>query len=283
MAVLEVREIHNGRDGEDRLNRDGRQVLRYSRVFRVATSSNFDDGRIVKRSASLPRVGSQHNTDATAFCRSVRARNESFSKRVWLVTCLYSTEREVNEDPLAEPAEISWSTQVASRPFEKDIEGKPIENSAGDRFDPLPEDDDSYWVASVKKNVPAVPIWFLEYRIVQNDADFILDGVEVLRGQARLVRIAITAEQERNDIRFRVLTMTIGLKEEGWKASIHDVGLNAIDATGKKVPALNEDGTRSQVPQSLDGKGAQLKKGAEREFLEFDLRPEKDFKVLPLA
>ncbi|KKM87078.1 hypothetical protein LCGC14_1272490, partial [marine sediment metagenome] len=102
MSVDTFNEIHRGRDGADEFSGQ-KTVTRYTRVFRATTTSNTDEAVAVKGHSSCPRIGSIYPEDIRAKCRRVRARNESFSKRVWLVTANYSTEFEAEENPLDDP------------------------------------------------------------------------------------------------------------------------------------------------------------------------------------
>ena len=129
MAVISFKKIHNGRDGDD----DGK-ARRYTEVYRAVTNSNHDTAVTVL--AAAPAFGAVYSGDMAAFCRRRRARNESFSKRVWIVTLAYSTEREIEENPLDDPAIITWDTDPFQKPVVKDRDGKAHLNSAGDPFDP---------------------------------------------------------------------------------------------------------------------------------------------------
>lgn len=212
MAVVDFDRIHNGRGGETVIAGD-KVIKRYADVYRATTDSNTTEATDVQADARCPTIGSVCPHDAAAFCRSVKPNNIPLSKQVWLVTVGYSTETEMDEDPLAEPARITWRTEAYQKPVIRDLNGVAHTNTASDAFDPPEMMDDSRWVATVRKNVDVVPTWLLSYRDVVNNAEFILDGLTIPLGWAKLSAIEIGEEQERNDIEYRVLTMTIQLAE----------------------------------------------------------------------
>ncbi len=90
MAVTSFKEIHNSRDGGDEITR-GTTVRRHTRVFRAVTDDPDDDYTVVLAHADCPEEGEVHNNDSAAWAQRRRARNESFSKMVWIVTVNYST------------------------------------------------------------------------------------------------------------------------------------------------------------------------------------------------
>lgn len=310
MGVTSIKEIHSGRDGAEELGRDDQEVRRYTRVFRVTTGSNYDGWYVISGSPSLPVIGAVYPSDPEAYCRRRRGRNESFSKQVWIVTCAYSTEKELEENPLNEPAEIEWDTEQFQRPYVKDKDGEGIVNSAGDAFDPAVDGDDSRWMATVQKNVAAVPTWLLEYRDAVNEDEvtkdnpegtFEFDGLTIYPNEAKMQAIRISKWQERNDVNYRVLTMRIQFKYDerqhgvaeddavfkGWSRQTLDIGLrrkDPDDAT-KRIKCLDDEGREATSPMRLDGAGAQQADPtpANAKYITDDIYQRQPFAVLPLT
>jgi len=288
MAVISFKEIHDGRDSETSVRGSSQRVTtrRFTRVFRAVTNSNDDDGSVVKAYASCPRVGNLHPSDIGCWCQSVRARNESFSKTVWIVTALYSSEIEVSANPLSDPADIEWATEQFTRPYFKDRDGNWILNSAGDPFDPSVEGDDSRWVAVIQKNVSAVPTWILTYRDAVNAAACVIDGVNVGAGDAKIMALQISRWQERNDVKYRVLTLNIAVDEDGWAKHTLDAGYRELDGTTGNRKNIHNDGDDElpSSPVSLDGAGSALANPtpATAVGITSNIYKEKDFSVLPL-
>lgn len=291
MAVLTFKEIHSGRDGDESEGGEGgRIVRRYSRVFRGVTDDNADDAAVVLSNPLAPRYGSQHNKDALAFCRRRRARNESFSKNVWLATFAYSTEFELEEDPTADPVRISWNTEQFQKQFYRDRDGKALLNTAGDPPDPLTEGDDSRWTVRIVKNLSAVPVWLLAYKDVINNNPFIVDGVSVPAKVAKVQSIAISEEQERNDIMFRTLTLGLHFKPDTtWDEERLNEGLREKrpvpqdPSTFVVVNIVNDDGTEPSAPVLLDENGLAIKNPnpEDAHFIPLNLYSLADFNILP--
>ena len=281
MSVVSFDEIHNGRDGGDELSTDGRMVSRYTRVFRVITDSALDEASVILTHASCPKVGSIYQSDSLAFCRRVRPRQESFSKLVWIVTAAYSTERELEVDPLNESAAISWSTVNYTRPYFKNIDGTAILNTAGFYFDPPIEGDDSRWGANVRKNVAGVPGWLGVYRGAINLDVFVLDGFPVRNQVARLSGMEISEWQQRNEVWFRVLTMRIDIDEDTWiKQTLND-GLYEIAAPGEKPKKMTDkDGQEGTEPWPLDADGKQIANPTPANVISV---PSSIYKILPFS
>ena len=285
MSVVSVDEIHTGRDGDDEVSQK-KGVRRYTRVYRVVTNANTDGANVVL--AIAPKLGSVYPSDFRAFCRRRRARNESFSKRVWIVTIAYSTERELQENPLADPAETEWGTEQFQRPVFKNKANQAILNTAGDPPDPPAQRDDSRITAVTTKNLAVVPAWILTYRDAVNDAEFQLDGITIPKGIAKIQAVRVSKWQERNDIRFRVVTITMHFaqtEDVDWPITFLDQGFREKIA-GEMFRILDDgDGQEVTAPVPLDGAGAKLANPtpANAHFNEeyvYDLLP---FNVLPLT
>jgi len=133
MAVSSVKEIWRGRDGDDS---SSPSVRIHSRVFRVVTDDPYDDAEDIYASGLLPAIGAAHPNNASATCRRRRGRNESFSPKVWIFVCSYSTEQrfEPTDNPLNDPADIQWETQQFQKVITEDRNGDAIVNSAGQPF-----------------------------------------------------------------------------------------------------------------------------------------------------
>lgn len=289
MSIVYCKEIHDGRGGDEEYSRQG-SIRRYTRVFRVRTDSNTDDATVVKAAAELPRIGSVYPYDTGAWCRSRNAKNEGFSKIVWIVTCSYSSEREMFDNPLDDPAEIEWSSRTFQMPCPYDINDQAILNAAGDYFNPAPERMVARWSATVTKNLAAVPSWILDYANAINDSTWELDGVAIAAQVARVSDLRIGKWQERNDIAYRVVTMTFEFAPETWQLQLLNQGFRrwCEDPTDPELqigpfPCISEDGTDVKEPARLTANGEQIftKDPADSTWIEADVYEAKDFSVLP--
>lgn len=277
MAVVSAKEIWQGRNGTD-----DTRVRAYTRVWRVITDSRHDDSTVVMPACGII-PGSLHPNDATAFCRSADASNDSENPYIWQVTFTYSNERELQDNPLNDPADIQWADEPYQRPLVVDKDGDLVLNSAGDWFDPPYMIDDSRLVVTVTKNVGAVPSYILGYRNVVNSDSFTVDGVGVPSGKAKIKAISVSGKQERNGVVYRTLTIPIYLDEDGWKVKILDQGMFQVVA-GQRQPCTIL-GKSVSVPVPLDGNGLQLQNPSPTNCVarEFDGYKTKVFSILPLS
>lgn len=297
MSVTSYKLIHTGRDGGDEVASDGMASRRYTSVYRVVTDDANDDAKVVLQ--SLPDLATSYApaggvADPGAWCRRRRARNESFSKKVWIATLAFSSATELADSPLDDPATIEWHTESYSRPYYKDRNGEWILNSAGDPFDPPIEADDSRWTIVVTKNMFAVPTWYLFYQDALNSTAIEIDGVQFAAWQLKCSGIDIGSQQERNDIRYRVVTLTlqpapmtgnplVGWGDpttDGWTISLLDEGFRQIDSTTGELVAI-EDIT---APVPLNGAGRAIPDPSPTNAvgLDFDLYKLLDFNNLVL-
>jgi len=308
MGILSFDRIHEGRSSET--SADGRKVIRrFTDIYRAVTDDPHTEPEDVEAYALCPRVGQAHPRDPRAFCRRVKPDNEGFSKLVYLVTCDYSTEREMREDPTAEPTRWRWRTQGFERPVVYDRNGVGHTNAAGDPFDPPSMDDDCWWTLIGTKNLAAIPTWVLECRNTVNDADVQIDGVDVPKGWARMANLEIGEPQERNEVAFRVLTMTleVGYMDDTtnmykWNGSsytalgasefehVHskidlNAGLYCLSA-GDKVACTDDNGEEAKIPMLLAADGTQISLPADPSDATFIVSPTKrefDYTLLPLV
>lgn len=251
MAIISARELWQGRDGED-----GDKARRYQRLWRVVTDNNFEAPPSIYGACGIQR-GDPYPGDPGAWCQRANKRNESFSPKIWQVTFGYSSERELQPNPLNDPAEITWSDEQFQRPLIKDRNGQVVLNKAGDFFDPPYMVDDSRLLATVVKNVAAVPFWILQYRNVINSDAFNLDGLAVGIEKAKIRAVQISKWQERNNIRYRTLTIPIHLNEDTWKVKLANIGYYQKKG-GQRVPCLDDNGKAVTMPVALDAAGLQI-------------------------
>ncbi len=161
-----------------------------------------------------------------------------------------------------------------------------VQAAAGFYFDPSVEGYDSRWGANVTKNVIAVPVWLGGYRGAVNTDAFSLDGYAVGVRMARLSAITLSKWQERNGVRFRILTMRIDLDEDTWVKQTLNDGLYEIAAPGETATKMG-DGHEQEVtePWPLDAAGKQIAKPtpANVTYISSRIYKEGPFSVLPLT
>lgn len=281
------KETNEQRTGDENYRADGSTVSTYIRTFRMQTSLNADDSKTILDYASSPKIGSAHNSHAAAKCISRSASPVSDeTKKHWLLVARYSTEWDIDENPLDDPSKTQWSTESYQVPVAEDIHGGAIVNSAGDPFDPPGEKDDSRWTSVTRKNVAnSVPAWIFAYQDGVNSDSYTIDGKIIAAGEGKVSAIHLSEPQERNEIAYRVLTVTIHYRGEGddagsdgygsgsggdeiepWDLSLLDAGMRDLSAGGsgsadcgglRKI--LSEcDREPVDAPVPLDGEGVAL-------------------------
>lgn len=286
MAVIRISETYEGREGGTSLN-GTKSVRKHTRVFRAWTNSQYDTDWEV--CAALPPIGAVHPKDPYAFLCDKKAVNESNSKFLWRATLQYTTERQRAENPLMDPATFEWDTDTTQVPFYWDKDGYPILNTAGDYFVEPIKDEVSLWTVTVTKNLPWVPGWIGAYRDAVNSDSFLLDGIVVPVGCAKIKKIRISKIQTRNDYQYRELQLTVKLQDD-WKKTILSTGLFQLvpDPMGGdpfRLPCTDDAGHPVHHPVLLDENGAQVPTGTSPLTLTpmtIDLRKTLPFSALPL-
>ena len=157
MAVLQVREDTKDRGGGG----DSRYIRRYTRAFTVTVSSSRDGPEVVLAATGIPRVWAPYvpasgKADLRSWCKDVDAKPTD-SPYVWRVTAKYDGERDVppsrqNEQPHLRPPEVSFSVNRVAVPWLYDRKGYAITNSAGEVFDPPPEEDEKRLQIRIARN-----------------------------------------------------------------------------------------------------------------------------------
>lgn len=280
MTIIQVNEIWQGRDGSG----DASGEQQYSRVFRVRTNSNFDTAVEATNHPFIPVIGNLFPSDLTAFCQRVSASQETFSPRVWIITASYSNKREVTDNPISDPTEITWDTEQFQRPAFKDRSGNAIVNSAGDPFDPPADRDDSRITVRLSRNMAVVPDWILLVADKLNSSPVTIDGISVGTEKAKIQKVSIGKKESRNDTQFRNVTTTIHLQTDDWQLSVLDQGFREkISGTKRKNIINDEDFNPISSPALLDGSGNQLvdPKFSNAVFKDFDVYGTFDFNTLP--
>lgn len=312
MAVTAWHLINDGRQGEESYQSDGTTVTNRTRVWRVDTSVNTDDDYTVMSDAGAVKIGAAHPSHAKCRCIRRSCRPESSGqKRNWIFNAEYSTKWDIDENPLDDPAKTRWSSETFQKPVWETVDGKGIVNSAGDPFDPPAEKDDSRWVSVTTKNVPTyVPTWIFSYQDAVNSDSYTLDGVPIGAGVSKISGIDLGEVQERNEIEYRVLTITIHHRGEnegvgsgsgsyGTGSGSDDImpwDLNLLDAGMREIPEegapggtdgrrniLNtKDGLPVSSPVPLDGEGRAIEEPTldNSIYLQFQVYFEKSFSAL---
>ena len=137
-----------GPDAESRSAANNKGIRTYSITYKLEAAED-DTASDVGNDANLPSIGSRHAEDAQAYCTTLDIQCVG-GKRWWTATAVWSTERELGEDPEDDEVKISWSSEIYQEAIFKDINGNGLLNSAGDYFiDPVSTRDNCHLTGSV--------------------------------------------------------------------------------------------------------------------------------------
>lgn len=274
--------------GEEPLGRSAtnqKGMRSYVRKFKLKTSIDSDGPYAVGSDPNLPKIGSLYPDDPFAWCTSLQVDPFGDGPLGWMVTANYSSERELAEDPTADPAQITWDSEQFQRPAVFDNAGNSICNSAGDPFDPPNMMDDSRRVVTVQKNLSVVPSWILSYQDAVNSDTFTLDGISIGIGVAKMQRVSVGPVERRNAITFRAVTFQIHLERNGWLLEPLDAGFRE-NPSGLLVNIINPgDSELPAAPVPLNGAGQALDNPSftNNVFLSFAVYQTLAFSALPLT
>lgn len=279
MTVQFKEEIPEGRSA-----RNSKGARTYQRKFRLISNDKTDGPFEVGSEAHLPLIGSAHPEDANAFCIELTVENtEPYAG--WTVTANYSDERQIDDDPTNDEAEINWGSEQFQKPAVFDLQGRLILNSAGDPFDPPAMMDDSRRVVTVSKNLAVVPAWILDYQDAVNSDAFTVDGLAVAIGRAKMQSVTVSPKQRRNGTTFRVVTFTIHLQRDGWSLDILDAGFRRVISGGRENIRNAGDNELPTAPVPLNGAGQPIANPTVTNcvFRSFSVYKTRAFSSLPLT
>ena len=267
---------------------DGREssfdggVWTRSRSWLVKTSLKTDREDVVMTAFGLPAYADSHPADVFSFARTISYSQKSESPLAWVVTCGYSSELELNENPELDEPIITWESEVYQQPIFKDVSGNSIVNSAGDYFtDPMPTRESAHLIAKISANVESVPAWALSYQNAVNADTIKIGGLVIAARLAKMQRLTIGAKQKRGDYTFYTVSFEIHLQLEGWHLEPLDAGFYQV--VGGERDSCTIGGSEVTMPVPLNGSGVQLALPTPETSVygDFQIYNEYDLSVLP--
>lgn len=291
MAVTEVKEDWRGLEAES--GTDGASVPRTFTVQfdtdddpekRPILAITADDG-----TTKIPKLYETHSQKPWLFVNNHRV--DPLGPFDFRVTAYYTNRYargsedkfDPTQHPLDQPWEVEWGFVTANEPIDRDINGEPITNSAGQSFDPPITRDVDDLVLKITRNKAAYdPIVASDYKGSVNSDTFwgFTPGlVKCTRFNARSARQA--------DLWYWIVTYEFQMRKDGWKRRILDEGYaekTGTDSDGKPTHKENKDDDNVNLsePILLDGSGEKKKDTDPAVFLEFELYPSLPFSVLGL-
>lgn len=288
MSVINVSQQFNRGGTSDREGSDS------TRAWRVEVNSQADDEfSIVSQvqgtiTGGIPQIGMR--------VERVNCKAEADKGwRFWWLEVTYTNrpadtnvDDDGDDDPLNDPVEIDWDSGEGKETIRKDLDDKPIVNSAYDRFDSDPEIDVPRPVLVITKNFATFDgSTAYQYIGVVNSSEWQGAAAGTL-----LLRRIRARKQIRNGTKYWPVTFEFAYDPKGWQLDILDQGYTEVYLTtgGElKKRAIKVNGEDAKKAQPLNGIGFALdidglKNGTvDPVFLTFRVREEKDFNQLNLG
>lgn len=185
-------------------------------------------------------------------------------------------QQEDEANPLDRTPRIVVETAFRTEVRHRDRYGKSKVNSAGDLFDPPLENNATYLIITIRKNVTVFPDWAFDYADGVNSVSFTILGRVFPAGTAWIAKIRLGEAQEDNgvvyceasiEINVRKKREPVGSETSGdvpspWQTEQLDEGLMAYDlaapAAGRyriKVKDEDDKDVYPTGPVPLDGAG----------------------------
>ncbi len=293
MATFTVNEIASRKAAVDSTGQ--RTYVRRWRV--IAPSAEYGARQVVAQVGVGLRDAYSIGTEGTddffeedilVYCNGVEAEQSSVDGDEdgcdWIVTATYGyIDYQKTENPLEDPAELSWSFAPYSRITDQAYDSNgdltvPIVNTAGDAFDPPTEIDDPRPVLTVVVNLPYPdgfdPLRAYEYRNAVNGDTFF----NVPPGYVKAAPPVATRMYHPECGFYWKVTYEFHFNPDGWVRTLLNQGTRQLNAAGDGYESIvTETGQLATDPVPLDTDGVALAAGADPVFLDFIVYPIKDF------
>ena len=230
----------------------------------------------------LPAINSTHRYNALLRCDGIHPDRPGVNFFRFIASYVFSNGPLQNSAAgLLDPPRVSWQDGVTMEPLEKDLDGNPIINSAGDTFNPAPRDEIITEFFTYTRNEPYFDLQTArKYRKSVNSDTVNITGVGLFKpGELKICKISPVGDYAvivgNDQIPFikvsyqceirtgKVITLpTVGDVSNGFLLRILDQGKNGVylDGTTYKTDQIFSPDLSSPVPDNvrLNGKGAPL-------------------------
>lgn len=259
MAVIDVQRV--SMRGE--MTEDGTRATDTYRVTFDAMPVDINAALTASHGGtSIPSIADRLASDLTMVVRRIGPAeiDGQDSERLYVAVPVeysdYASDQSGQEtedpNPLLRPADITWRFQTVERVAEKDINDVPIQNRAGDAFDPPLMETDYLLVCEIRRNVAShSPADALAKMNTTNDASVTIAGVTVGAGQA-LMREYSAERAYENGVTFARQTFEI-LFSESFDREVANVGYYFIDGSDgdKRKRFLDDEGRPDDIPRFI--------------------------------
>jgi len=204
-------------------------------VIQADTETDALAATLVSVGTVLPVMNDAHPASTFLLVDSVSV-DQAVGFKFWTVKVHYSIPKDgqahdgpgAQDNPLLEPPRIRWEFGASSEPIDRDINGNPIVNSAGDPFQqPVTRDFTTIFLVYTR-NEPFFNVnTAITYSNKTNSGSIIIAGAgQVAAGQMMCKSIAPASDYSAT-AQFVPVSYRFELRADGFKARMLDQGLRA--------------------------------------------------------
>ncbi len=262
----------NIKKGFPRYSEDDEGIRTYDLDYDITTTAG-EGVRAV--ASSLPQRGAFYSADGEidlqAIATAPKVTRDPKNNTHWFGSQTFSTQKKKDctenedEDPLQEPAVVTWPTRVTLRGFDKDLDGNKVATSAGEPYETTETEDYLLGCQIIRNVADWSPLAAMRYYGKMNSDTFRIDRWTFPKETARLV--AWTGQkvyhqdctvfyQTTMQLEFLERTQHDGNEVSGWDLQLLDAGFSRTDNQGNLVGIRDDEGQRPSAPVRLDGFGS---------------------------
>lgn len=298
MAIVEVREDHNGRGCTDEVDGRGVVIRTYKRKFWARVDDPTTDPALSLAHITIPAKWAFYQSDTffDGSARCIKRTPNQVSPYRIEVDVEYSTRwRDIADsvsNPLDMPYRISGSSRDYQRPCEKDFKSTPEDcvNSSGEPFDPPLISDSAAPVLRVVTNRAFFPPEWEEYLDPKATNDALFLGRNP--GTVKVNSFNYGDPQTENGVTYVAITLEFFVKNTGWDIVPVDMGFmeRVPPVVGDARPIIEAGGIPPKA-RLLDGFGSRLATGAAEVYLDgtdskqgpFRTQPRRTFSIFGIT
>lgn len=295
MAIASVKEDFQVRRGGIKgalgLQSDLKITKSYTRRFLVQTSAMSDGPHLVQTAPGIPRIFDPHPEDGAAYVVGIDPQPRREEPMIWDVIVTYSSDLPTPpppdgngnpvDNPALRPTRYGMGQMIVSRVVDKDRNGNPIVNAAGQKFIPPVEIEHYIQVITVEKDESGLAWGVADNVGSVNSNGFSIAGHPFQAGQVRLAGVRQSSFWENNFLWFDTV-YEFHYDPLGWQKHVLNQGtVKRVAAAGGSL-SPGAPGVTLQVitdkygvplnhPVNLDKNGQQLPDGATPVYLDFDV------------
>lgn len=239
---------------------------------------------------SLPQRGAFYfadgEIDLQAIATAPTITRDTAHNSHWFGSQTFSTKKDntdctenQDDDPLLEPADVTWNSAVVTELLEKDLDDKALVNAAGEPFDPPVEIDDYMLECTIVRNVADWnPLTAHRYYGKINSDQFRIDRWTFPKETARMTQWTGKKLyhqdcsfyfQSTMRLTFRERTTHEGADVSGFGLQLLNAGLYEKLADGTLKEIRLKGGGQVVGPHPLDKQGLKAAKGDDPIFMMF--------------